>query len=80
MTITISELQKKIGILKKIKEPIVIIDGRSKKELAIIEPIENSDEKTLEKILSYPKRVDKEYNFEEIYEKHLKEKYGLDWC
>ncbi len=78
MTITISELQKKIGILKKIKEPIVIIDGRSKKELAIIEPIENSDEKTLEKILSYPKRVDKEYNFEEIYEKHLKEKYGLD--
>ncbi len=78
MTITISELQKKIGIIKKIKEPIVVIDGRSKKELAIIEPIENSDEKTLEKILSYPKKVDKEYNFEEIYEKHLKEKYGLD--
>ena len=82
MTISIGELQKNISILKKIKEPIIVVDKRTNKKIAKIEPIEEKDDmKLLEKILSMPKKVDKPYtkeDFEMVYEEHLKEKYGFN--
>ena len=82
MTISIGELQRNISLLKKIKEPIIVVDKRTNKRIAKIEPIEEKDDmKLLEKILSMPKKVNKPYtreDFERVYEEHLREKYGFN--
>ena len=39
MTISMGELQKNISILKKIKEPLIVVDKRAKKQIAIIIPL-----------------------------------------
>ena len=42
MTISIGELQKKISILKKIKEPLIVVDKRAKKQIVIITPLKGN--------------------------------------
>ncbi|WP_456480543.1 hypothetical protein [Nautilia sp.] len=82
MTISIGELQKNISLLKKIKEPIIVVDKRTNKKIAKIEPIEEKDDmKLLEKILEGLEPQDKvatREDFERVYEEHLREKYGFN--
>jgi len=81
MIISIGELQKNISIIKKAKEPIIVIDKRTGQKIAKITPLkEESDLDLLNRLNSFEKRVDKPYkkeDFEKPYTEHLKEKYGL---
>jgi len=81
MIISIGELQKNISIIKKAKEPIIVIDKRTGQKIAKITPLkEESDLDLLNRLNSFEKRVDKPYKREELekaYTEHLKEKYGL---
>jgi len=43
MLVSVGELQKNISLLNNIKEPIIVIDKRSNKKIARIEPIKNND-------------------------------------
>ncbi|GAB6044814.1 hypothetical protein JCM11957_04120 [Caminibacter profundus] len=81
MTISIGELQKNISIIKNIKEPIIVIDKKSKKRIAIIEPIKDNDLDLLDELMQFDKKVDKEYSkedFEKIYTSSLKAKYDIN--
>ena len=81
MTISIGELQKNISIIKNAKEPIIVIDKKSKKKIAVIEPIKDYDMDLFNELMRFDKKVDKEYSkkdFENIYSSHLKAKYGLN--
>jgi len=84
MTISIGELQKNISIIKKAKEPIIVIDKRTGKEIAEIRPLKGSDDlELLKKLNSFEKKVKKPYtreDFEKAYEEYLNEKYSLNWC
>jgi len=81
MIISIGELQKNISIIKKAKEPIIVIDKRTGQKIAKITPLkEENDLDLLNRLNSCEKRVDKPYkreDFEKVYTEHLKEKYGL---
>jgi len=81
MIISIGELQKNISIIKKAKEPIIVIDKRTGQKIAKITPLkEENDLDLLNRLNSFEKRVDKPYkreDFEKMYTEHLKEKYGL---
>ena len=83
MTISIGELQKNISIIKKAKEPIIVVDKRTGKKIAKIMPLkeENDDLELLKKLNSFEKKVNKSYtkeDFEKAYEEHLNEKYNLN--
>ena len=83
MIISIGELQKNISIIKKAKEPIIVVDKRTGKKIAKIMPLkeENDDLELLKKLNSFEKRVDKPYtreDFEKAYEEYLNEKYSLN--
>ena len=84
MTISIGELQKNISIIKKAKEPIIVVDKRTGKKIAKIMPLKESDDlELLKKLNSFEKKVNKSYtreDFEKAYEEHLNEKYNLNWC
>ncbi|BAF70380.1 hypothetical protein [Nitratiruptor sp. SB155-2] len=83
MVISIGELQRNISLLKTLKEPLIVIDKRTNKKVAIIEPIkEESEVEKLEIFKEKPdiknihiKDVDKA--FEEAYTEFLREKYGI---
>ena len=84
MVISISELQRNISILKNLKEPLIIVDKRTKKEIAKIEPIQKRSEREKLEIFKqkphirsdiYVEDIDKA--FEEVYIEHLRKKYGL---
>ncbi len=83
MVISISELQRNISILKNLKEPLIVVDKRTKKEIAKIEPIgKKSDKEILEEIVKnipksdiYVEDIDKA--FDEVFTQHVKEKYGV---
>ena len=81
MIVSIGELQKNISLIKNTKEPIIVIDKRTKKRIAKIEPIkEENDLELFNKLLSFEKKVDKTYSkkdFENIYTDHLKKKHGI---
>jgi hypothetical protein len=81
MIVSIGELQKNISLIKNTKEPIIVIDKRTKKKIAKIEPIkEENDLELFNKLLSFEKKVDKPYSkkdFEKIYTDHLKKKYDI---
>ena len=81
MVISIGELQKNISLLKNLKEPLIVIDRRTNKEVAFIQPIGQSDEEILQELLvkEVKKRKDvKDVDsaFEEVYTQELKRKYG----
>ena len=84
MIVSIGELQKNISLIKNTKEPIIVIDKRTKKKIAKIEPIkEENDLELFNKLLSFEKKVDKAYSkkdFENIYTDYLKKKYDISWC
>ena len=80
MIVSIGELQKNISLIKNTKEPIIVIDKRTKKKIAKIEPIKENDLELFNKLLSFKKKVDKPYSrkdFENIYTDHLKKKHGI---
>jgi MinD superfamily P-loop ATPase len=81
MIVSIGELQKNISLIKNTKEPIIVIDKRTKKRIAKIEPIkEENDLELFNKLLSFEKKVDKAYSkkdFENIYTDYLKKKYDI---
>jgi hypothetical protein len=80
MIISIGELQKNVSLIKNTKEPIIVIDKRTKKKIAKIEPIKENDLELFNKLLSFKKKVDKPYSrkdFENIYTDHLKKKHGI---
>ncbi len=80
MMVSVGELQKNISMLNDIKEPIIVIDKRSKKQIAKIEPIKDNDLDLLEELLKDDIVLDKDIvgkeNFEEIYSEYLSEKYS----
>jgi len=82
MTIFISELQKNISIIKKAKEPIIVIDKRTGKEIAKILPLKEYDDlelfNELVKNLKPESKVATREDFERAYTEHLKEKYGFN--
>jgi len=81
MTISIGNLQKDISILKKINEPLIVIDKRSKKRIAKILPLkeERDDLELFNKLDSFEKKVNNytKKDFEKVYTEHLKEKYDI---
>ena len=82
MTISIGELQKNISILKKVKEPIIVVDKRTGEKVAKIEPIrkEKDDIKLFNELIEDLKPESKtatREDFEKVYTEHLKEKYGF---
>jgi len=82
MTISIGNLQKNISILKKINEPLIVVDKRNKKRIAKILPLkeETDDLELFNKLDSFEKKVNKPYtreDFEKAYTEHLKEKYDI---
>ena len=81
MTVSIGELQRNISIIKKLKEPLFVIDKRTNKQIARIEPIKDDDMDLLETILDFDKKVNESYtreNWEEVYTKYLEEKYDFN--
>ena len=79
MTISIGELQKNIALIKQIKEPIIVVDKRTNKQIARIEPIKNNDMDIFNELLDFPKRVDKKYSkddFVNVYTNYLRGKYA----
>ena len=78
MTISIGELQKNISILKNLKEPLEVVDRRSKRVVAVIYP------KKVESIAARFKDRKSDIVVEDLEEaierakyEHLKEKYGI---
>ena len=81
MTISIGELQKNISIIKKAKEPIIVIDKKTNRQIAKIEPIKDNDLDLFDELMQFEKKVDKEYSkedFEKVYTSSLKAKYGIN--
>jgi len=79
MTISIGELQKNISFLNKLTEPIIVIDKRTKKKIAKIEPFKDDDIDLFEKLTKETIHIEpKEENFEEVYISHLEKKYGIN--
>ena len=83
MTISIGELQKNIFIIKKAKEPIIVVDKKTGEKIAKIIPLKEEDDLELfNELISDLKSEDKvatKEDFEKVYTEHLKEKYGLSW-
>ena len=83
MTISIGELQKNISIIKKAKEPIIVIDKRTGKKIAKIMPLkeENDDLELFNELIKDLKpesKVATREDFEKVYTEHLKEKYDFN--
>jgi len=83
MTISIGELQKNISIIKKAKEPIIVIDKRTGKKIAKIMPLKKESDdlelfNELVKDLKPENKVATREDFERVYTEHLKEKYGFN--
>ncbi len=82
MTISIGELQKNISILKKAKEPIIVMDKRTGEKIAKILPLKEEDDMELfNELISDLKPESKtatREDFERVYTEHLKEKYGFN--
>jgi len=83
MTISVSDLQKNISILKKINENIIVIDKKTGKKIAKIEPIkeENKDLELfndLIKDLTPTGKIATKEDIKNSFEEHLKEKYGFN--
>ena len=83
MTISIGELQKNISILKKIKEPLIVVDKRSNEEIVRIEPLrkKQDDMELFNELISDLKpesKIATREDFEKVYTEHLKEKYGFN--
>ncbi len=82
MTISIGELQKNISIIKKAKEPIIVVDKRTGEKIAKITPLKEEDDLELfNELISDLKPEDKvatKEDFEKVYIEHLKEKYGFN--
>ena len=82
MEITISELQKKISIFKKLKTPIRIIDKKKNKVVATIFPNFNQNS-IVDKIAGIFENYSKNVKIKDLkkieqiaYEEELREKYG----
>jgi hypothetical protein len=82
MIISIGELQKNISLLKKAKEDIIVIDKRTGKKIARIEPIrEDNDLELFNEIVKDLKpagKVATKKDIENAYIEHLREKYDFD--
>lgn len=83
MTISVSDLQKNISILKKISEDIIVIDKKTGEKIAKIEPIKRKN-KDLElfndliKDLTPTGKIATKKDIKNSFEEHLKEKYGFN--
>ena len=81
MQISIGELQKNISVLKKLKETLFVIDKRTNKKIARIEPInENEDLKILSEIagsLNSKKTVKNLKEFNKVYVNEISKKYNI---
>jgi len=83
MTISVSDLQKNISILKKINEDIIVIDKKTGEKIAKIEPIKRKN-KDLElfndliKDLTPTGKIATKKDIKNSFEEHLKEKYGFN--
>jgi len=80
MLVSVGELQKNISLLNNIKEPIIVIDKRSNKKIAKIEPIKNNDLDLFNELIKDDIKVDSNItgSFEDVYIEHLKEKYDFN--
>ncbi len=84
-TISIGELQKNVGILSHLTEPLSIIDKRKNEEVAVAYPSEKKRVSVVDalagKYSQYAKNVDGSKRFKEIKEEAMmmamKEKYGF---
>jgi len=80
MLVSVGELQKNISLLNNIKEPIIVIDKRSNKKIAKIEPIKNNYLDLFNELLKDDIKIDTNIqgNFEDVYIEHLKGKYDFN--
>ena len=82
MILSIGELQKNISILKKVKEPIIVIDKRTGNKIAKITPLKEDDDIELfNELISDLKpesKIANKEDFDRAYTEHLKEKYGFN--
>ncbi len=84
-TIGIGELQKNIGVLTHLTEPLIIVDKRKNEEIAVVYPSEKKRTSVVDalagKYSKYAKNVDSNKSFKEIKEEAMmmamKEKYGF---
>ena len=84
-TIGIGELQRNMGILTRLTEPMTIVDKRKNREIAVVYPIEERQPDIVAKMAGvfheYAKNVDPDKSFREIREEAMaaamKEKYGF---
>ena len=79
MTISIGELQRNISILKNLKEPLEVVDKRTKKVIAVIYPKKKNNivQKLAGSLKSDVVVEDLESAIEKAKYEHLKEKYGF---
>ena len=61
-TVSISEIQKNIGLIKKIKETILIKDKRKNKNIAVIFPIEENIDYKLE--WRFKEKIKNKWNYD----------------
>ena len=83
MEIGISELQKNISLFRSIKEPLRIIDKKSREILAVVLPRRQREGHIVESLggIFRGYRPDREYKdtdamIAEAYEAEMREKYG----
>jgi len=83
-TIGISEIQKNISLLTKLKEAITIVDKRKNREVAIIYPLSGNGEGSVVESMankysnkSTVQKEDLEKAKEEAMMMAMREKYGL---
>jgi len=83
MTISIGELQKNISIIKKAKEPIIVVDKRTGKKIAKILPLKEDDDlelfNELVKDLRPENKIATKEDIKKAYEEYLNGKYSLNW-
>ncbi len=73
-----------ISILKKIREPLIVIDKRSSEEIVRIEPLrkKQDDIELFNELISDLKpesKIATKEDFEKVYTEHLKETYSFSW-
>ena len=81
MLISVGELQKNISLLNNLREPIIVMDKRSHKKIAKIEPIKDNDLDLLDELLNDDLKSNKTYSkndFNNIYMEYLSEKYNFN--
>ena len=84
-TIGIGELQRNMGILTRLTEPLTIVDKRKNREVAVVYPIEERQPNIVAEMAGvlheYAKNVDPNKSFCQIREEAMaaamKEKYGF---